>query len=92
MRIDCRRMCNPHSNLEMRALNGQDPAVQAFVKKDPLFGTLFKHACEQAIERGEIAFGCYGGRHRSVAMAEIVAAFLRCGQHEVVVEHRDIDR
>lgn len=38
-----------------------------------------------------IAIGCRGGRHRSVAIAEVVAERLRAGGVHVVVEHRDIE-
>ena len=39
-----------------------------------------------------IAFGCTGGRHRSVVIAEQVAAMLRRFGYEPTVEHRDIDQ
>ncbi len=39
-----------------------------------------------------IAFGCTGGRHRSVAIAEEVAEQLRQRGEHPVVSHRDIDR
>ncbi|HEY5876276.1 MAG TPA: RNase adapter RapZ [Ilumatobacteraceae bacterium] len=39
-----------------------------------------------------VAFGCTGGRHRSVVVAEQVAAILRRHGLEPTVDHRDIDR
>jgi UPF0042 nucleotide-binding protein len=37
-----------------------------------------------------IAFGCTGGRHRSVAVAESISAYLLRRGHKVATEHRDI--
>jgi RNase adapter protein RapZ len=40
----------------------------------------------------DVAVGCVGGRHRSVAIAEAVGALLAAAGHGVVVEHRDVHR
>ena len=39
-----------------------------------------------------VAFGCTGGRHRSVAISEAVARSLREKGFELRVAHRDVDR
>ena len=39
-----------------------------------------------------IAVGCTGGRHRSVVVGEELADYFRKHGHDVVVEHRDLDR
>ena len=39
-----------------------------------------------------VGIGCTGGRHRSVAIAEALAAELRAGGREVNVDHRDVER
>ena len=39
-----------------------------------------------------IAFGCTGGQHRSVAMAEIIGAWLRSIDIDAVIHHRELGR
>jgi UPF0042 nucleotide-binding protein len=70
--VDCRTLRNPHSDPKLRDLDGRDLDVQTYVALDPKFGPLMAFALERARFGGTIAFGCYGGRHRSVAMAELV--------------------
>lgn len=91
--IDCRRLANPHFNARLRVLTGRDAPVQEFVKKDPRFRALLALGME-AIKEGVqvIAFGCFGGRHRSVAMVEITAASLRAAGAPVTVFHRQLDK
>lgn len=101
--IDARFLDNPHYVAELRPLSGQDARVAAFVGKDPGF-TPFLAGLEAwlapLLPRYEregksyltIAIGCTGGRHRSVVVAERLAAWLgRTGQR-VTLLHRDIDR
>jgi UPF0042 nucleotide-binding protein len=40
----------------------------------------------------QIAFGCTGGRHRSVAVAEYLRSILNTGSYELTVFHRDIEK
>ena len=84
---DCRRMHNPHHDPELRPLDGRDARVQAFVRQDGKFKPMFDHAVEAATYGEKIAFGCFGGKHRSVAMAELVAEELRHQGHHVDVQH-----
>lgn len=67
--IDCRMLPNPWSRPELRELSGDDPKIfQYLFQKDPI-------AVEEILQQADatkvnkIAFGCYGGIHRSVAMA-----------------------
>ena len=86
--FDCRNLRNPHSVPKLRELDGRDSRVQEYVLNDPKSGGVVFQAL-QALGRGEtVAFGCYGGRHRSVALAEHLAKVLRANGKEVVVEHR----
>jgi UPF0042 nucleotide-binding protein len=86
--MDCRRMRNPHNVPALRDLNGTDSAVQDYVRNDPAFTMLLDEAIREAAYGGKIAFGCYGGRHRSVAMAEMTTAALRAAGYEVEKEHQ----
>jgi len=78
---------NPYRDQTLRPKNGLDPAVVAFVLKDPNFASKYAYLKAQATVPGTdtVYIGCTGGRHRSVVLAE------RLG-HElgVPVIHRDI--
>jgi UPF0042 nucleotide-binding protein len=85
--IDCRALPNPHSVPELKELTGRDGAVQDYVKASIYFGDLMKTA-ERAVEAGRsVAFGCVGGRHRSVALAELTVERLREAGYNATVEH-----
>jgi RNase adapter protein RapZ len=101
--IDTRFLDNPHYVPELSGLSGKDAAVAAYVAKDPGFApflTGFKSWLAPLFPRFEregksyltIAIGCTGGRHRSVAVAETVAEWLRGLGRQVSLRHRDIDR
>ena len=90
MVIDCRRMVNPHDMPRLRPLNGKDEAVQAFVRRDPKFNAITSLALTHAISGGVLAFGCIGGRHRSVAMAEMTAQRFIDAGHTLIVEHLEL--
>jgi RNase adapter protein RapZ len=85
--IDCREMRNPHRLGRLRELNGHDRAVQDYVMSDPEFKPIVGRVLERAEYGGEIAFGCFGGKHRSVAMAELTGKMLRDAGYEVEVIH-----
>jgi UPF0042 nucleotide-binding protein len=86
--FDCRQLRNPHRDPELRPLDGRHGLVKAFVWEDPKFAFAL-NVIRQHGANGDavIAFGCHGGQHRSVAMAEIVADYFREDGHEVVIEH-----
>ncbi|PKP84090.1 MAG: RNase adapter RapZ [Alphaproteobacteria bacterium HGW-Alphaproteobacteria-2] len=101
--IDCRFLDNPHWQAALRARDGQDAEVAAFVAADPRHAAFMKHL--QALfelllpayrEEGRayltLAFGCTGGRHRSVAVAAEVAQALGRSGWPVMLCHRDLDR
>ncbi|HEY6336080.1 MAG TPA: RNase adapter RapZ [Alphaproteobacteria bacterium] len=101
--IDTRFLDNPHYVPELAPLSGKDAAVAAYVAKDPGFAPFlagFEGWLAPLIPRFEregksyltIAIGCTGGRHRSVAVAETVAAWFRGLGRQVSLRHRDIDR
>lgn len=86
--LDCRNLTNPHHVLALRPLTGKDDAVQEFIKADIQHEVILKMARE-AVENGagHVAFGCHGGRHRSVAMAELFAAEITDIHRNIVVDH-----
>lgn len=101
---DCRFLPNPFWVPELKALNGLDDAVRDYVvglggAKEFLDG--YAHTLEPVLagyqrenkRHATIAVGCTGGKHRSVAMAEELAARLRdLPGVAVSVKHRDLGR
>ncbi|MFI6793700.1 hypothetical protein ACIBG4_40850 [Nonomuraea sp. NPDC050383] len=87
---------NPHHDPALRYLTGLNEQVRQHVLDTPGARTLIDHTA--ALTCGllvaglpvSIATGCVGGRHRSVAVAEEIAAELREAGAHVHVEHRDI--
>jgi RNase adapter protein RapZ len=99
--FDLRYLPNPHFVPDLRPQTGLDPPVRDFVLRSPeaiellgdltsLLGKLLPRYAAEGKSYLTIAIGCTGGRHRSVAMAEALAASLKSGP--VVVSHRDIER
>jgi RNase adapter protein RapZ len=98
--FDVRFLANPHYVDELRPLTGADPAVRAYVETDPGFPLLMARLDDLLLpllplyqKEGKsyltIAFGCTGGRHRSVVVAETFAAHLRAAGRLVALQHRD---
>lgn len=103
MVYDCRFLRNPHWEPELRAKNGTDPDVAAYIAEDPRFAAfeqkvlelsqLVLPACrEEGKSHLAIAFGCTGGQHRSVALAERHALSLAKEGWQVSIRHRELDR
>jgi UPF0042 nucleotide-binding protein len=100
--IDCRFLPNPHWVDELRPQSGLDEEVVAYVMGQTSTGPFLERlerllslVMPQFVQEGKsyltIAFGCTGGHHRSVVIAEQVAAMLRRMGYEPAVSHRDID-
>lgn len=103
MVIDCRFLRNPHWRAELRPLDGRDDAVADYVASDPLFAPFFEKLADLATlllpaykAEGKayfgMALGCTGGRHRSVMLAERLAARLAGEGWRVNVRHRELER
>jgi UPF0042 nucleotide-binding protein len=103
MVMDCRFLRNPHWDPVLRPQDGRDAGVDAFVAADPLFQPFFERLAEMVLlllpayrQEGKaylgIGLGCTGGRHRSVALAERLAARLRQEGWRVNVRHRELER
>lgn len=101
--LDCRFLPNPHWVEELRPLTGVDAPVSDYVLGQPLTAAFLERlermlglVMPAYVQEGKsyltIAFGCTGGQHRSVAIAEEVAKMLHRGGHEPTVQHRDVER
>ncbi|MGD9470677.1 MAG: RNase adapter RapZ [Novosphingobium sp.] len=99
--FDMRFLNNPHWQEELRELTGKDQPVGAFIRQDPAFETAFAQIRDLLLtllpryrEQGKIyvnvAFGCTGGRHRSVYLAEEIAKALREAGFSPTVLHRNL--
>jgi UPF0042 nucleotide-binding protein len=99
--FDMRFLANPHWIDALRPLTGEDQAVQDYVASDPAWGVRMDQVEALAtalIPRywaaGKsyltIAFGCTGGRHRSVAAAVEMAKRLHRAGFAPIVCHRDL--
>ena len=101
--FDCRFLRNPHWDKDLRPLDGRDARVAQFVAGDARFAA-FSAAVTQLVDtalpghkeegRSHVAvgFGCSGGRHRSVMMAESLAASLAQKGWQVSKRHRELER
>ncbi len=91
---DCRHLKNPHNHPQMKHLDGRDGYVKAYVQTDVRFMAGLNVSEKLAVDfdagTNKLAFGCVGGRHRSVVMAETLASRLRAQGYEVEVTHREL--
>lgn len=101
--FDCRFLPNPHWVEALRPLDGREPAVSSYVLGSDLAGEFLDRVesllalLAPAYEaEGKayltVAFGCTGGRHRSVAIAEEMARRLAAHDVDAGVAHRDVGR
>ena len=99
--FDARFLRNPHYVPVLEPQSGLDPEVGAYIAADPDFPTFFRDLgglVDSLLPRFEregksyltIAIGCTGGRHRSVYLAERLAAWLCERGRAVSVRHRDL--
>lgn len=102
MVFDCRFLTNPYWVPALRALDGRDPRVAAHVGADPRFAGFFDRVLDMTrfllpafVAEGKahlsIAFGCTGGQHRSVMMAETLAKTLAEDGQQVSIRHRELE-
>jgi UPF0042 nucleotide-binding protein len=101
--LDCRFLPNPHWIEELRPLSGLDKPVADYVleqavtsaflvRLERLLALILPFYVEEGKSYLTIAFGCTGGRHRSVAIAERMGRVLAHLGHEPAIVHRDIDK
>ena len=98
--FDVRFLPNPHFIPEFRPLTGRDPKVAKYIRSFPqtpefiqrisdLLIYLLPHYIHEGKSYLTIAFGCTGGQHRSVMIAEDVAKRLKKAGYRIKVAHRD---
>ena len=98
--FDVRFLPNPHFVPEFRPLTGRHPKVAKYIRSFPqttefiqrisdLLIYLLPHYIHEGKSYLTIAFGCTGGQHRSVMIAEDVAKHLKKAGYRVKVAHRD---
>jgi UPF0042 nucleotide-binding protein len=100
---DMRFLPNPHWVPELRPHTGREAPVSDFVLSQPGAGVFLERFVPLLVDVGggylregkrfmTVAVGCTGGKHRSVAMAEEIAARLRAQGLDARAAHRDLGR
>ena len=101
--LDVRFLPNPHFVPRLRPFTGKDPKVRRYIRSFPQTGEflrrieglltyLIPHYVREGKSYLTIAFGCTGGKHRSVMLAESVQKSLAQRGYSAKVIHRDIDK
>ncbi|MAD60493.1 MAG: hypothetical protein CMH49_03125 [Myxococcales bacterium] len=100
---DVRFLPNPHFDPKLRSLSGLDQPVKERVlthqatqnllqRLQPLLAESLPAYEREGKSYLTIAIGCTGGHHRSVAVAEAIAAFLRLEGWSPKIRHRDLEK
>ena len=101
--FDCRGLPNPHWDERLRPHHGGEAPIIEFMEQRPAVAAYHNHCrglvvesartyVERGYERLMVAFGCTGGRHRSVYQAEILSNWLQKAGFQVELIHQDRDR
>ena len=101
--FDVRFLPNPHFVTKLRPFTGRDPQVRKYIESFPQTGEFLKrlkslltYLLPHYIDEGKsyltIAFGCTGGKHRSVMMAEWMKKALDKQGLPTRIMHRDIEK
>jgi UPF0042 nucleotide-binding protein len=101
--FDVRFLPNPHYDLRLRPLTGLDAEVRDFVLASPdtgeylehllgLLDFLFPRYAAEGKAHLTIGVGCTGGRHRSVAIAQLIGDRYEKQGYYTIVRHRDLAR
>jgi UPF0042 nucleotide-binding protein len=101
--FDVRFLPNPHFVPEFRKLTGRHPKVAKYIRKFPqtqefldkateMLKFLLPHYVDEGKSYLTVAFGCTGGQHRSVFIAEEMKKRLAAEGHRVKTMHRDMPR
>lgn len=103
MVFDCRFLRNPYWDESLRGKTGLEAAVRDYIKEDKRYDDFFKKTSgliemllpayrEEGKAHFTIGMGCTGGRHRSVCLAEELAAGLDKAGWKVKIRHRELER
>ena len=101
--FDVRFLANPYFDETLRNRSGMDEEVTRYVLERGCGAAFFERLCgwlefllplydAEGKAYINVGVGCTGGRHRSVAVVEALAGFLRDRGREVNVEHRDVEK
>ncbi|MDO5563450.1 MAG: RNase adapter RapZ [Synergistaceae bacterium] len=101
--LDVRFLPNPNYVEELQMLSGKDQPIHDYLnsfdsldkfisKASELLDFVASVYCNTGKKQIHIAVGCTGGRHRSVAVAEMLAACMQKDGNKTIIEHRDIDK
>lgn len=99
--FDMRFLGNPHWQEGLRPLTGMDAEVLEFISADPAFGPFTEQLTamlgvivprlkNEGRPQLTLAFGCSGGRHRSVAATEWMASWAAENEIDFIVRHREL--
>lgn len=100
--FDMRFAENPHWVADLRAFDGRDREIATFLEADAgavrvvesfksMLGEMLPRLARDGRPLVTIAFGCTGGRHRSVWASETIATWLRAQDYNVSLTHRELD-
>jgi len=101
MVLDVRFLKNPHWDQDLKPLSGQDEAVQDYIETDDNFMPFYRKITDlvdfllpnytaEGKSYFTIAFGCTGGKHRSVYLAEKLSRHVQAMDYHVTTRHRDL--
>lgn len=99
--FDMRFLRNPHWDAKLRPMTGLDEPVGLYIRADPAYTEVVSRIADLLLlllprykVEGKsyitVAFGCTGGRHRSVHVTETISSQLRSGGFSPTVSHRDL--
>lgn len=99
--FDARCLPNPHWDMQLRHLTGNDSEIINFLSKHPLVNMLCQdildflmrwlpHFESQGRSYLTIAIGCTGGQHRSVYLVNALSEQLRSSMRNVIIRHREL--
>jgi UPF0042 nucleotide-binding protein len=101
--FDVRFLPNPYFVPRLRPFSGKNPRVARYIRSFPQTGqflrrieSLLLYLIPHYIQEGKsyltVALGCTGGRHRSVALAEVIRRTIQRKGYVAKVIHRDLDK